>query len=154
MLTSEVTAAHQVPQAIKQMLRITFAYLTVYSVSSYRFIHPDEMKGSQLLFHSMQNDHRSLCVSVFFGWFAMTDLTDRLSFNRYSMCLILFLFTCFPSPCQTSCTMFVPCMSSQSACLRVYVCVCVCVSSVQSLVIMFCVCALLYELVGDRFLSL
>lgn len=34
-----------VPSIIKQMLRITFVYLTVYSVSSYRSIHPDEMKG-------------------------------------------------------------------------------------------------------------
>lgn len=33
------------PSKVKQTLRITFVYLTVYSESSYRSIHPDEMKG-------------------------------------------------------------------------------------------------------------
>lgn len=108
--------------------------------------HPDEMKGSssQLLYYLVLH---AKWHSLFFGWFSTTDLTVRLSSNRYSMCLILFLSTCSPFPCHTLSTTSLPCMSSHSACVFVS-------PPVWSLVIMFCVCALLYVLVGDGFLSL
>lgn len=74
---------------------------------------------------------------IFF--FTTLDLTGQLSFNWYSMYLILFLFTCFPFPRQTVCTMFLPCMSSHCMFMCVYVCVCV--SSVWSLLFVLCVCS-------------
>lgn len=134
------------PSIIKQTLRIKFAYLTVYSVSSYRSIHPDEMKGWSLLLRLACKTVtvRFVVVFSFFKYFYNVSNCSAF-FNRYSMCLILFLFMCYPLSCQTLYTLSPPWMSSQPACLCY---VCVCVPSDWSPCFMFCVCArLLYVLV-------
>lgn len=61
------------------------------------------------------------------------------------MCLILFLFLRVSSSHVKHCVLRL-CLARP---LRLHVCVCVCASSVWSLVLIFCVCAPLYVLVGD-----
>lgn len=126
------------PGIIKQMeRRITLAYLTVYSIRTDPSTWNEGLITDTLsltLMCSIITTHFVFCFffchnrSNFFGF----------SFTRYSMCLILFLFTCFPIPCRRSCTVSLPAHPPNP---HVYICVCVSVSPLSGVLCSVFVCS-------------
>lgn len=102
--------------------------------------HPDEMKGWTQLLQTLSfmqtDDHSFICL------FLHHESNCLAFLNRYSMYLILFLFMfSFPTT-----HVFLPCMSSHSACLCVYV-----LSCLESGYYVLCCCVLFSMCLWERF---